>query len=98
MSTVNRSIVYSLIAVVLVLLIGIAGLLGVAYYRHQRLADETIDLRRSLTQQEGQIKDLQERLEDCDTIDTSVPYDSSWSVAPQLDSMSSLHQVSWAIQ
>ena len=77
----DRSVVYSLLAAVVVLLLGIVTLLGVAYYRHQRLADETTDLRRSLTQQEEQIKDLRGRLEACDTaVQPPTPADSSWTL------------------
>ena len=93
----NRSIVYSLLAAVIVLLLGIVALLGVAYYRHQRLADETTDLRRNLTQQEGQIKELQSRLEDCDTLVQPItPIDSSWTIQSQ--SFPTRHQVTWPIQ
>jgi len=94
---VDRSVIYSLLAAVVVLLLGIVTLLGVAYYRHQRLADETTDLRRSLTQQEGQIKNLQERLEDCDTIVHPInPIDSSWTSRPY--SPPTRHQVAWPMQ
>ncbi len=79
------------------LLLGIVMLLGVAYYRHQRLADETTDLRRSMTQQEGQIKNLQERLEDCDTIVQPInPIDSSWTARPGLQT--NRRQVTWPMQ
>lgn len=94
----NRSVVFSFLAVIVVLLFGIVALLGVAYYRHQRLADETTDLRRSLVQQEGQIKNLQSRLEDCDTVTrpAPTPIDSSWTTRsyPQ----STRHQVTWPRQ
>lgn len=79
MSTVSRNVVYSLLAVVLVLLVGIAALLGVAYHRHQRLEDATIDLQRNLSQQEGKIKTLQQQLENCDTVQAIAPADSGWS-------------------
>lgn len=98
MSAVNRGVVYSLLTVVLVLLMGIAGLLAVAYYRHQRLADETTDLRRNLTQQQGQIKNLQERLQDCDTNSSEAPVDTSWGYVPKADSLDVLRQVSWTMQ
>jgi len=94
-STVNRNVVYSLLTAVVVLLLGIVTLLGVAYYRHQRLADETTDLRRSMTQQEGQIKNLQERLEDCDTI-VQPPIDSSWTARPS--PQTNRRQVTWPMQ
>lgn len=77
---------------------GIVGLLSVAFYRHQRLADETTDLRRNIAQQETRIKDLQSRLEDCDTVETATPYDSSWRVTPAADSVILVHQVSWPMQ
>jgi len=95
---VNRSVVFSFLAVIVVLLFGIVALLCVAYYRHQRLADETTDLRRSLMQQEGQIKNLQSRLEDCDTVTRSAPttIDSSWTTRPH--PQSTRHQVTWPRQ
>ncbi len=76
MSAVNRGIVYSLMAVVLVLLVGIAALLSVANHRHQQLEDTTIDLRRHLGQQERRIRDLQKRLEDCNAMQADTPADS----------------------
>ncbi|MVM35837.1 hypothetical protein GO755_37825 [Spirosoma sp. HMF4905] len=79
MPVVSRGIIYSLIAVVLILLLGIAALLGVSYQRHQRLEDATIDFQRNLTQKESKIVDLQAKLANCDTIQTTVPIDSSWS-------------------
>jgi len=82
MQATSKGVVYSLLTVVVVLLLGIAALLGVANYRHQRLEDATQDLRRSLSQQEGQIKDLQQRLEDCDTIEATAPIDTSWDALP----------------
>ena len=92
MSAVSRGVVYSLIAVVFVLLIGIAPLLGVAYNRHQRLEDTTIDLQRNLSQQEGQIKNLQQRLENCDTVQTITPADSSWGTNKRIASASAVSQ------
>lgn len=67
MSSAGRSVVYSLLTVVFVLLLGMGVLLWVANRRHQRLEDETADLRRSLHQQIGQIDGLRQRLEDCMT-------------------------------
>lgn len=78
MSAVSRGVVYALLAVVVVLLLGIAALLNVAAQRNQRLEDATIDLRRSLNQKEGTIKDLQLRLQNCDTIQATVPDDLGW--------------------
>ncbi|WP_080054539.1 hypothetical protein [Spirosoma aerolatum] len=82
MSTVSRGVIYSLVAVVIVLLLGIMALLGVAYNRHQRLEDATIDLQRNLTQQESKINELQERLQDCDTTKAMAPIDTSWNTVP----------------
>ncbi|MFD2932732.1 hypothetical protein [Spirosoma flavum] len=88
MSAISRGVVYSLIAVILVLLLGIAAMLSIAYHRHQRLEDTTIDLQRNLSQQKGQIKDLQQRLDDCDTIQTMVPVDTTWGKNAPIDSAS----------
>lgn len=89
---------YSLLTVVIVLLLGILALLWVANQRHQRLADETNDLRRSLDQQNGKINQLQKRLEDCDTADAATtPPDTAWSTAPTIpptDSGSVISRVS----
>ncbi|MCK8492453.1 CbtB-domain containing protein [Spirosoma sp. RP8] len=79
----SRGVVYSLLTVVFVLLLGIAALLMVAYSRHQRLEDTTHDLRRSLDQQDRQIKNLQQRLENCDTVDSVAPIDTSWQLSPR---------------
>ncbi|GAB3896728.1 hypothetical protein GCM10028825_43040 [Spirosoma agri] len=67
-----------------------AALLAVAYNRHQRLEDATQDLRRNVTQQESQIKNLQQRLQDCDTVAASVPIDtaSGWGPVSVNDSTS----------
>ncbi|GAB3961792.1 hypothetical protein GCM10028805_61520 [Spirosoma harenae] len=81
MSAVSRGVVYSLIAVVLVLLLGVMALLGVSYNRHQRLEDATIDLKRSLNQQESKITELEERLQDCDTAKAVTVPDSSWNAS-----------------
>ena len=92
MSAVSRGVIYSLVAVVFVLLLGIMALLGVAYNRHQRLEDATIDLQRNLTQQENEITKLQEQLEECDTIKTTIPADTSWSTRPAVTSEKDVSQ------
>ncbi|QMW03054.1 hypothetical protein [Spirosoma foliorum] len=99
MPAVSRRIIYSLIAVVVVLLLGIAALLSVANQRHQRLEDATIDFQRNLTQQENKIEDLQSKLANCDTIQTSVPapaapVDSSWDSAASTTASDSTQNVS----
>ena len=78
MPAVSRGVVYSLLAVVIVLLLGIAALVMVASQRNQRLADATIDFQRNLNQKEGKIKALQQRLENCDTLRAAIPDDSGW--------------------
>ena len=89
-------VVYSLLTVVIVLLLGIAALLWVAYNRHQRLEDATIDLQRNVNQQESQIKELQERLEDCDTVEGASSPDTSWNTVPVTDSARVMSQTaSW---
>ncbi len=82
MSTISRGIVYTLIAAVFVLLLGITALLSVAYNRHRRLEDVTTDLQRNLTQQEHKIVELEEKLEDCDTLQAIAPVDHSWDAQP----------------
>ena len=67
-----------LLTAVCVLLLGITALLGVAYNRHQRLQDATIDLQRNLTQRESKIAELQTKLQNCDTVQTGSPIDTSW--------------------
>ena len=83
MLSASRSLVYSLLTVVFVLLLGIVALLWVANNRHQRLEDATTDLRRSLSQQESQIRDLRERLRNCDTHEAIAPGDTAWKATPQ---------------
>ncbi len=82
MSTISRGIVYTLTIAVFVLLLGITALLSVAYNRHQRLEDVTIDLQRNLTQQEHKIVELQEKLEDCDTLQALAPVSNAWDSQP----------------
>ena len=95
MQAASRGVIYSLLTVVILLLLGITALLGVAYNRHQRLEDTTMDLQRNLTQQEGKIKNLQQRLEDCDTVETTAPRDTSWNTAPlATDSARAVSQIS----
>jgi len=90
MPAVNRGVVYSLLAVVVILLLGIAALVMVASQRNQRLADATIDFQRNLNQKEGKIKALQQRLENCDTVRTTIPDDSGWgSISTDTTSVSS---------
>ncbi|GAB3973117.1 hypothetical protein GCM10028806_26430 [Spirosoma terrae] len=86
MQIASKGVIYSLLTAVVVLLVGIAALVSVANYRHQRLEDATQDLRRNLTQQQGQIKNLQQQLEDCDTIKTVPPVDTSWGSPSAVDS------------
>ncbi|GAB3510120.1 hypothetical protein GCM10027341_48130 [Spirosoma knui] len=93
MSIGSRGAIYSLLTVVVVLLLGITALLWVAYNRHQRLEDATIDLQRNLSQQESQIKDLQERLEDCDTLETAAPLDTSWNTGRPTNTTQVVSQV-----
>ena len=92
MPVVSRGIIYSLIAVVFVLLLGITALLGVSYQRHQRLEDATIDFQRNLTQQESKIVELQTKLANCDTVQTTVPVDTSWGAAASADSVQVISQ------
>lgn len=68
-----------LLTVVCALLLGITALLGVAHNRHQRLQDTTIDLQRNLTQRESKIAELQTKLQNCNTVPTGSPMDTSWS-------------------
>lgn len=82
MSTISRGIVYTLTAAVFVLLLGITALLSVAYNRHRRLEDVTTDLQRNLTQQEHKIVELEEKLEDCDTLQAVITVDRSWDTQP----------------
>ncbi|GAB3705155.1 hypothetical protein GCM10027592_37280 [Spirosoma flavus] len=82
MNAVSRGVVYSLATAILVLLLCIMALLGVAYNRHQHLEDAAVDLKRNLSKQESKIVELQERLEDCDTVSKVVPADTSWSTPP----------------
>lgn len=93
MSSVSRSTVYSLIAIVCVLLVGITALLRVASHRHQRLEDMTIDLQRTLSQQEGQIRTLQQRLENCDTVKAAVPNNAIPNRTTTLDSARVITQI-----
>lgn len=78
----RHEIIYSLLTIVFVLLVGIAGLLRVAYKRHQHLADQTQELRYSLDRQTNQITTLKERLEKCDSIERRLFNDTSWSTSP----------------
>jgi Tfp pilus assembly protein PilO len=82
MPPARHEIIYSLITIVFVLLVGIAGLLRVAYKRHQHLADQTLELRNSLDQQNSQISNLKERLEKCDSLESRLGNDTSWSPSP----------------
>ena len=84
MPAVSRGVVYSLLAVVVVLLLGMAALVRVASQRNQRLEDATIDFQRNLNQKEGKIKDLQQRLENCDTVRATIPDDSGWGTTPAI--------------
>ncbi|WP_461126946.1 hypothetical protein [Spirosoma aerophilum] len=93
MPAASRGVVYSLITVVVVLLLGIAAILGVSYHRHQRLEDAAIDLQHNLSQQEGQIKALRQQLDDCDTIQPAVSADSGWGTTDRVDSVRSVSQI-----
>lgn len=74
------------------MLLGIAVLLSVASQRHQRLEDASIDLQRSLSQQEVRVKDLQQRLENCESIESATPADTGWGVPTHTGSSSSIGQ------
>ncbi len=82
MSPARHEIIYSLLTIVFILLVGIAGLLRVAYKRHQHLADQTLELRHSLDQQNSQINNLKERLEKCDSLESRLYNETSWSTSP----------------
>lgn len=82
MPPARHELIYSLLTIVFVLLVGIAGLLRVAYKRHQHLADQTLELRHSLDQQNSQINSLKERLEKCDSAEVRLPRDTSWASPP----------------
>ncbi|MBC3787614.1 hypothetical protein [Spirosoma utsteinense] len=62
MPSTNRSIVYSLLTVVLILLVGMMAMLGVAYRRYQHVDDQRAELQRTLIQQERRIRQLQKQL------------------------------------
>lgn len=79
MPPARHELVYSLLTIVFVLLVGIAGLLWVAYNRHQHLADQTLELRHSLDEQSNQITNLKERLEHCDSTEVRVLADPGWA-------------------
>lgn len=79
MPPARHELVYSLLTIVFVLLVGIAGLLWVAYNRHQHLADQTLELRNSLELQSSQITNLKERLEHCDSTEIRLSADTSWN-------------------
>ncbi|WP_206170540.1 hypothetical protein [Spirosoma pollinicola] len=64
------------------------ALLSVANHRHQQLKDTTIDLQRNLSQQERKIRDLQQRLENCDTMQAAPPADSGWCTSATIESTS----------
>ena len=78
MSSTNQPVIHSLLTVVFVLLLGMVVMLGVAYQRQQHLEDQGTDLQRNFSRQEIQIKNLQGRLEDCDTVRNTTPVDTSW--------------------
>lgn len=79
MPPARHELVYSLLTIVFVLLVGIAGLLWVAYNRHQHLADQTLELRHNLDAQSDQIINLKERLEHCDSTELRLSADPGWS-------------------
>jgi hypothetical protein len=84
--------------VVIVLLLGIAAILGVSYHRYQRLEDAAIDLQRNINRQESQIKALRQKLDDCDTVQATVPADSGWSVTDRVDSLHSVSQLTRSME
>lgn len=88
MASASRSVVYSLLTVVFVLLLGLLALVWVAYNRHQRLVDATLDLQRNLGQQQRQITALQKQLRDCDTLKAapSPPLTDTFWNSPAADS------------
>lgn len=93
MFSTNQPVVHSLLTVVVVLLLGIMAILGVAYQRHRHLEDQDTDLLRYSSQQEIQIRDLQWRLENCDTIQSAAPNKASWTKLPLPNSVRVLTQI-----
>ncbi len=80
MSSTSRPAVYSLLAVVFVLLLAMMAMLSINNQRHQRLADQTADLQRSVTRQANQINSLRGQLRDCDTMQNGMMTpDTSWN-------------------
>lgn len=93
MSSISRSVVYSLLTVIFVLLLSIMIILSVAYQRYRRLDDQRVDLQRISFRQQNQIKDLTVRLEDCDTVRTNPPTDTSRNGLSSPDSVRRLSHV-----
>jgi cell division protein FtsL len=82
MPSAGRSIVWSLLTAIVILLIGLMGLLYVSYSRDKQYANEIQDLRHKMAEKDAQIDGLKTRLREPasrrDTLRTSTPTNDSW--------------------
>ena len=78
----GRSIVWSLLTAIVILLVGVMGLLYVSYYRDRQYESEIQNLRHKVAEKDAQIEELQKQFrqqtEAADSMQTTPPTAHSW--------------------
>lgn len=84
----KRPFIYSLLAALVLLLLGLAGLLWISYLREQRYQDEVKSLQFELSRKQDSLQHLQEQL--LFPVPKQPARDTSdgWSIAPKSDKLS----------
>lgn len=78
MSSAGRGVVWSLLAAIVILLLGIVGLLYVAHNRDKQYQAEIQNLRHKMAKKDAQIEELQNPVRP----HLSKP-DTSWTISPE---------------
>lgn len=82
MPSAGRSIVWSLLTAILILLIGVMGLLYVSYSRDKQYEVEIQNLRHKITEKDAQLDELKNKvllpISLPDTVQRTPPTSNSW--------------------
>ncbi len=77
MPSAGRGVVWSLLAAIVILLLGIVGLLYVAYNRDKQYQAEIQNLRQKIVKKDAQIEELQNPIRQ-----QLLKPDTSWTIGP----------------
>lgn len=77
MPSAGRAIVWSLLTAIVILLLGLMGLLYVAYNRDKQYQTEIQNLRHKIAKKDAQIEELQNQIRP-----QTPKADTSWTISP----------------